>query len=140
MEPAWHAKTDQLRSGGWMVQGFQLAQTATHLHLDDARGEVGHGVARGGRALAHLAEDVRAPRVRRLERATHDLQRDALHLDVHLESRDALLCLCTQPTDPAGFRNSSSPYGADSCCPPTPAFRCLGGASSAALRWQVAAA
>ena len=39
--------------------------------------------------LLHLAEDVHAPAKGLVERLAHDLRRDAGHLDVHLQRRDA---------------------------------------------------
>jgi len=40
--------------------------------------------------LEHLDEDVTADRVRLLKRLPHDLERDALDLDIHLDGRHAI--------------------------------------------------
>ena len=45
--------------------------------------------ARLGEHLVHLAEDVQAAGLRLVERDLHDLARDAVDLDVHLQRGDA---------------------------------------------------
>ena len=61
------------------------------LHGVDARREFVELRARLVDDLAHLAEDEQAGLAGLGERLTHDLERDALHLDVHLERGDALV-------------------------------------------------
>src|SRR5688572_4840766 len=61
------------------------------LHLDDARRVVGHLLARAGHGLLHYAQDVHAAFLGLVKRDLHDLARDALDLDVHLQRGDAAL-------------------------------------------------
>src|SRR5258708_3453988 len=61
------------------------------LHRVDARREPVQLGPRLVDDLTHLAEDEQACLAGLGERLTHDLERDALHLDVHLERRDALV-------------------------------------------------
>ncbi len=60
------------------------------LQRDDRRRPLGHLGARLADDLVHLAEDVQAAVARLVQRDLHDLRRDALDLDVHLQRGDAV--------------------------------------------------
>ena len=60
------------------------------VHRDDARRERRQVVALRRQRLVHLAEDVQAAFLRLRERLLHDLEIEALDLDVHLDRRDAV--------------------------------------------------
>src|SRR5690606_6580758 len=60
------------------------------LDRDDARRPVGHLLARLVEDLVHFPEDVEPPFPRLLECLGHDLARDALDLDVHLQRGHAV--------------------------------------------------
>src|SRR6185437_8838044 len=59
------------------------------LQGEDRRCPLGHGGTRLADDLVHLTQDVQPALARLIERNAHDLRRDTLDLDVHLQSRDA---------------------------------------------------